>query len=47
LLALGVTYPAAKSNVDKLVEAGIVEPYGDAAYARRFWAPKVLEAIGN
>ena len=23
------------------------EPYGDAAYARRFWAPKVLEAIGD
>ena len=44
---LGVTYPAAKANVDKLVEAGIVGLYGDAAYARRFWAPRVVEAIGD
>lgn len=44
---LGVTYPAARANVDKLVEAGIVEQFGDAAYARRFWAPRVVEAIGD
>lgn len=44
---LGVTYPAAKANVDKLVEAGIVQPYGDPGYARRFWAPRMLDAIGD
>jgi hypothetical protein len=44
---LGVTYPAAKSNIDKLVGAGIPEPFGAEAYGRRYWAPEVLRAIGE
>jgi len=45
---LGVTYPAAKSNVDKLVEAGILQPFREGpTYGRRFWAPDVLSVIGD
>ena len=45
---LDVTYPAAKSNVDKLVAAGILQPFrAGSAYGRRFWAPDVLDVIGD
>jgi Fic family protein len=42
---LGVTYPAAKANIDKLIQAGIVEPFGTQTYGRKYWAPEVLRAI--
>jgi Fic family protein len=43
---LGVTYPAAKGNVSKLADAGILQPFGDdQSYGRRYWAPEVLTAI--
>jgi Fic family protein len=45
---MGVTYPAAKSNVEKLVSVGILHPFrGGPAYGRRFWAPDVLTVIGD
>ena len=43
---LGVTYPAARANIDKLVQAGIVEPFGPQTYGRKYWAPEILRAIG-
>ena len=42
---LGVTYPSAKQNIDKLVQAGILEPYGDRTYSRAWIAPRILELI--
>ena len=44
---LGVTYPAAKANIEKLIEAGIVEPFDVSSYGRRFWAPQVIRTIGE
>ena len=44
---LGVTYPAAKANIEKLVQAGIVEPFDVASYGRRYWAPQVIRTIGE
>ncbi len=42
---LGVTYPSAKQTIDKLVQAGILEPYGDRTYSRAWIAPRILELI--
>ncbi len=44
---LGVTYPAAKANLEKLVQAGIVEPFDVVSYGRRYWAPLVIRTIGE
>ncbi len=45
---LDVTYPTAKSNVEKLVRTGILHPFrGGTSYGRRFWAPDVLNVIGD
>lgn len=44
---LGITYPAAKANIEKLVLAGIVEPFGASTYGRRYWAPQVIRTIGE
>ena len=44
---LDVTYPAAKANIDKLIDAQIVEPWGEETYGRQYWAPLVLDAIGE
>lgn len=44
---LGVTYPAAKANIEKLVDAGIVEPFDVSSYGRRYWAPQVIRTIGE
>lgn len=44
---LGVTYPAAKANVEKLIDAGIVEPFDVSSYGRRYWAPQVIRTIGE
>ncbi|MBI3973643.1 MAG: Fic family protein [Chloroflexi bacterium] len=44
---LGLSYPAAQTNVQRLVDAGILRPVGDATYGRRFVADGVLRAIGD
>ncbi|MBI2763703.1 MAG: Fic family protein [Chloroflexi bacterium] len=44
---LGVTYPAAKANLEKLVQAGVVEPFDESGYGRRYWAPQVIRTIGE
>lgn len=44
---LGITYPAAKANVDKLIDAGIVEPLDVKSAARLFWAPTIIRTIGS
>ncbi len=44
---LGVTYPSAKATIDKLVGAGILELFDDRAYGRQWWAPSVLEIVGE
>lgn len=44
---LGVTYPAAKANVDKLVAAGIIEPLDLKSSTRLFWAPSIIRTIGS
>jgi Fic family protein len=42
---LGVTYPAAKLNVQKLVDARILRPFGQGSYGKAFIASEILEAI--
>lgn len=44
---MGVTYPAAKSNVEKLLALNILRPFKDGSYGRRYWAPEVLAVIGD
>jgi Fic family protein len=45
---LDLSYPAAKSNVDKLIEAGVLRPFREEqAYGKRYWAPDVLRVIDN
>jgi Fic family protein len=44
---LELSYPAAQANVQRLVDAGILRPLGDATYGRRFVADGVLRAIGD
>lgn len=44
---LGVTYPAAKANMDKLISAGILESFDVAGSTRLFWAPEIIRAIGD
>ena len=36
---------ANRSAVYQLVEAGLLEPYGDATYRRLYWSPRVFRAI--
>lgn len=40
---LGVTYPAAKSTIDKLVEIGILAEHA-GAYPKVYFAPEILKA---
>ncbi len=42
---LGVTYPAAKLNVQKLVDAGILQPFGQSAYGKAFIASEIFDVI--
>lgn len=42
---LGIQRPGAKKLVDSLVDLGVLAPYGDRIYDRRFHAPRVLQAI--
>ena len=40
----GVSYPTAKSDVEKLVAAGILEPVADT-YPQEFWAPAIFSTV--
>jgi len=42
---LGVTYHSARSNVEKLVKAGILQPAGEIGGVRTFVAGEVLQVI--
>jgi Fic family protein len=42
---LEVTYPSARHNVEKLVEAGILQQMGESSYAKTFVASEILEII--
>jgi len=44
---LEVTYPSAKAHIDKLVDAGILAPFGEQAYGRAYAAREVLRIIGS
>jgi len=44
---LDVTYRSAQRNVEKLVEAGILQQVGDASYGKTFFAAEILQAIGE
>jgi Fic family protein len=44
---LGVTYPSAQRNVQKLVEAGILQQVGESSYGRTFVATEILQVIGE
>lgn len=42
---LAVTYPSAQRNIERLVEAGILQQLGDASYNRTFVAREILDLI--
>lgn len=42
---LGVTYPSAKRNIEKLVAAGILAPESGRVYNRLFFAPEILRLL--
>ena len=42
---LGVTYPSAQRNVERLVEAGILRPYNELAYGKAFVADAILQIL--
>jgi Fic family protein len=44
---LGASYPAAKSNIDRLVQAGILRQAGEASYGKTYLAPEILRAISQ
>ena len=43
--AIGIGNAGAKKLIDSLVTHGILAPYDDRVYARRFHAPRVLEVL--
>ncbi len=44
---LGVSYPAARHTVDKLVEIGILRQWRESSYARTYVAPEILEVLSR
>ena len=44
---LGVTYPSARRNIEKLVEAGILRPLDNSSYRKAYLAPEILEIISD
>lgn len=44
---LDVTYPSAQRNVEKLVEAGILQLIGEAVYGKTYMAVEIMNAIGE
>ena len=44
---LGVTYHSAQRNVQKLVDAGILQQAGESSYGKTFLAAEILQAMGE
>lgn len=44
---LGITYRSAQLNIEKLVEAGILQQAGESSYGKTFIAHGILEIIGS
>jgi Fic family protein len=44
---LDVTYPSAQRNVEKLVQAGILQLTGEAAYGKTYVAIEIMNVIGE
>lgn len=44
---LGITYPSAKSNIDKLVKAGVLSPFGPLSYGKAYIAQDIYDAISS
>ena len=44
---LGVTYHSAQRNVQKLVDAGILQQVGESSYGKTFLAAEILQAMGE
>jgi len=42
---LGVTYPSAKMNIEKLVQAGILKPFSEARYGKAFVAEEIFALL--
>ena len=42
---LGITYPSAKKNVARFVNAGILTPLGDDNYGRAFCGVEILDIL--
>lgn len=43
--ALGLQYAGAKKLIDSLIELGILAPFDDRSYNRRYHAPRVMEVL--
>ncbi|HMS36508.1 MAG TPA: hypothetical protein PKA93_05030 [Arachnia sp.] len=43
--ALGIGNADAKKLIDSLVRHGVLAPYGERVYGRRFHAPRVLQVL--
>ncbi len=44
---LDVTYPSARRNIEKLVEAEILRPLDNSSYRKAYLAPEILEIISD
>ncbi|HOT91454.1 MAG TPA: Fic family protein [Anaerolineae bacterium] len=44
---LDVTYPSAQRNVEKLVQAGILQLTGEAVYGKTYMATEIMNVIGE
>lgn len=44
---LGVTYPSAKRNMEKLVQAGILQLVDEAVYGRTYVASEIMNVLGE
>ena len=44
---LGMTYPGAKQIVERLIQAGILEPVGDTSYRKEYQAAEILNTLAE
>ncbi|MGC8838967.1 MAG: Fic family protein [Anaerolineae bacterium] len=42
---LGISYPGARRNVEKLVHEGILQPVGEASYGKTYLAREILDVV--